>query len=87
MALVVAVAACGAVVAALTVGTFSALNVASISLPALGGWFAADVVAFDDIEPTCTADRMPSATIIRHTSATSAVAQPHRNAVSGMRTR
>ena len=35
----------GAVVAALTVGTFSALNVASISLPALGGWFAADVVA------------------------------------------
>ncbi|HJI12326.1 MAG TPA: hypothetical protein OIL80_06310 [Adlercreutzia equolifaciens] len=45
MALVVAVAACGAVVAALTVGTFSALNVASISLPALGGWFAADVVA------------------------------------------
>ena len=45
MALVVAVAACGAVVAALTVGTFSALNVASISLPALSGWFAADVVA------------------------------------------
>ncbi len=29
----------------LTVGTFSALNVASISLPALSGWFAADVVA------------------------------------------
>ena len=26
-------------------GTFSALNVASISLPALSGWFAADVVA------------------------------------------
>ena len=45
MALVVAVAACGAVVAALTVGTFSALNVASISLPARSGWFAADVVA------------------------------------------
>ena len=39
--------------------------------------------SFDDIEPTCTADRMPSATIIRHTSATNAVAQPQRNAVSG----
>lgn len=45
LALIVAVAACGAVVAALTVGTFSALNVASISLSALGAWFAADVVA------------------------------------------
>lgn len=45
LSLIAAVAACGAVVAALTVGTFSALNVASISLPVLGGWFAADVVA------------------------------------------
>ena len=45
LSLIAAVALCGAVVAALTVGTFSALNVASISLPALGGWFAADVVA------------------------------------------
>lgn len=44
LALIVAVAACGAVVAALTVGTFSALNVASVSLPALGGWFVADIV-------------------------------------------
>ena len=39
--------------------------------------------SFEDMEPTCTADRMPSTTTIRHTSATSAVAQPHRNAVSG----
>ena len=45
LSLIAAVALCGAVVAALTVGTLSALNVASISLPALGGWFAADVVA------------------------------------------
>lgn len=45
LALIVAVAACGAVVAALTVGTFSALNVASISLPALSGWLAADIAA------------------------------------------
>ena len=45
LSLIAAVALCGAVVAALTVGTFSALNVASISLPALSGWFAADVVA------------------------------------------
>ena len=45
LSLIAAVALCGAVVAALTVGTFSALNAASISLPALGGWFAADVVA------------------------------------------
>lgn len=44
LALIVAVAGCGAVVAVLTVGTFSALNAASISLPALGGWFAADIV-------------------------------------------
>ena len=44
LSLIAAVALC-AVVAALTVGTFSALNAASISLPALGGWFAADVVA------------------------------------------
>ena len=39
--------------------------------------------SFDDMEPTCTADRIPSTTTTRHTSATSAVAQPHRNAVSG----
>lgn len=45
LSLIAAVALCGAVVAALTVGTFSTLNVASISLPALSGWFAADVVA------------------------------------------
>lgn len=45
LSLIAAVALCGTVVAALTVGTFSALNVASISLPALGGWFAADVAA------------------------------------------
>ena len=43
--LCVACAVCGAVVMVLTVGTFGALNVASISLPALGGWFAADVAA------------------------------------------
>ena len=45
LSLIAAVALCGAVVAALTVGTFSALNVPSISLPALSGWFAADIVA------------------------------------------
>jgi hypothetical protein len=42
--LIVACAACGAVVMVLTVGTFSALNVAAVSLPALGGWAAADLV-------------------------------------------
>ena len=41
--LIVACAACGAVVMVLTVGTFSALN-AAVSLPALGGWAAADLV-------------------------------------------
>ena len=43
-ALIVACAACGAVVMVLTVGTFSALNVAAVSLPALGGWVAADLI-------------------------------------------
>lgn len=42
--LLVACAGCGAVVAALTLGTFSALNVAAVSLPALGVWVAADVI-------------------------------------------
>lgn len=42
--LLVACAGCGAVVAALTLGTFSALNVAAVSLPALGAWVAADVI-------------------------------------------
>lgn len=42
--LLVACAGCGAVVAALTLGTFSALNAATVSLPALGAWVAADVV-------------------------------------------
>lgn len=42
--LVVAALACGLVVMALTVGTFAAINTASISLAAVGGWFAADVV-------------------------------------------
>ena len=41
--LVAACAVCGAVVMALTLGTFGALNVPAISLPALGGWLAADV--------------------------------------------
>ena len=43
--LVAATALCGAIVAVLTVGTFSALNAVSVSLPALGGWLAADVAA------------------------------------------
>ena len=42
--LIVACAACGAVVMVLTVGTFSALNVVAVSLPALGGWVAADLI-------------------------------------------
>ncbi|MEC4176857.1 hypothetical protein VIN30_10405 [Adlercreutzia sp. R7] len=42
--LLVACAGCGAVVAALTLGTFSALNAAAVSLPALGAWVAADVI-------------------------------------------
>ncbi|WP_080797553.1 hypothetical protein [Arabiibacter massiliensis] len=42
-ALVVAALACGLVVMVLTVGTFAAINTASISLPAVGGWFAADI--------------------------------------------
>lgn len=41
--LIAATALCGAIVAVLTLGTFGALNVASISLPALGGWFIADI--------------------------------------------
>lgn len=44
VSLIVACAACGAVVMALTVGTFSALNVASVSLPALGAWLASDLI-------------------------------------------
>lgn len=43
LALIAAVALCGTIVATLTVGTFSALNAASISLPALGSWLAADI--------------------------------------------
>lgn len=44
LTLVAAVALCGTIVTTLTVGTFSALNAASISLSALGSWLAADVV-------------------------------------------
>lgn len=43
--LVAAALACGLVVMILTVGTFSAINAASINLPAVAGWFAADIVA------------------------------------------
>lgn len=43
--LLVACAACGAVTAALTLGTFAALNQASVQVPALLGWVAADVAA------------------------------------------
>ena len=43
--LVLAALVCGLVVMVLTVGTFSAVNAASIDLAAVGGWFAADVVA------------------------------------------
>lgn len=43
VSLVVATAVCGLAVMVLTLGTFSALNVASVSLPVLGGWFAADL--------------------------------------------
>lgn len=42
--LVVACAVCGVVVMVLTIGTFAAINTTSISLGAVGGWFAADVV-------------------------------------------
>ena len=42
-ALVVAALGCGLVVMVLTVGTFAAINTASISLAAVGGWFAADL--------------------------------------------
>ena len=37
--------------------------------------------SFELIEATCTAERMPLATMKAHTMATSAVAHPHRNAV------
>ena len=40
--------------------------------------------SFDDMEPTCTPDRMPLATTSRHTSETAAAAQPHRNAAPGL---
>ena len=43
--LVLAALACGLVVMVLTVGTFSAINAASINLAAVGGWFAADIAA------------------------------------------
>lgn len=42
--LVAAAAVCGLVVMVLTVGTFAAINTASINLGAVGLWFAADVV-------------------------------------------
>ena len=42
--LVLAAFVCGLVVMVLTVGTFSAVNAASINLAAVGAWFAADVV-------------------------------------------
>ena len=42
-ALVVATLGCGLVVMVLTVGTFAAINTASINLAAVGGWFAADL--------------------------------------------
>lgn len=34
---------CGLVVMALPVGTFAAINTASINLAAVGGWFVADI--------------------------------------------
>ena len=42
-ALVVAALGCGLVVMVLTVGTFAAINTASINLATVGGWFAADL--------------------------------------------
>ena len=45
LSLIAAVALCGAVVAALTVGTFSALNSVSVSVPYVLGWLAADLAA------------------------------------------
>ena len=42
--LVIAAAVCGLVVMVLTVGTFAAINTASINVGAVGAWFAADVV-------------------------------------------
>ena len=42
--LVLAAFVCGLVVMVLTVGTFSAVNSASIQLGTVGAWFAADVV-------------------------------------------
>lgn len=42
--LLVACAGCGAVVGALTLGTFSVLNAATVSLPALGAWAAVDAI-------------------------------------------
>ncbi|RNL48453.1 hypothetical protein [Paraeggerthella hongkongensis] len=43
--LVAATAGCGFAVMVLTVGTFSAINTASINMGVVGMWFAADVVA------------------------------------------
>lgn len=43
--LLIATVACGLVVMLLTVGTFSALNSVSISVPHVLGWLAADLVA------------------------------------------
>lgn len=42
-ALVLAALGCGLAVMALTVGTFSAVNAASIDVAAVGGWFVADI--------------------------------------------
>lgn len=42
--LVIAAAVCGLVVMVLTVGTFAAINTASINVGVVGAWFVADVV-------------------------------------------
>ncbi len=42
--LAIALTVCGLVVMVLTVGTFAALNTASINLPILGAWLVADVI-------------------------------------------
>lgn len=43
--LVVAALVCGLVVALITIGTFAAINTASIQLGTVGAWFAADIMA------------------------------------------
>ncbi len=58
--LVVAVAVCGAVVAALTVGTVAAINVTPLDSVAAGVWFAVDIAA--NLAILFTADRMAAKT-------------------------